>query len=76
MNNHLDRFRKREHAAQQELRRHGNVLTLFALLMPLFLAFVMLTLDVGLLTMDKAQLHRAADAAALAAVQERVHGQG
>ena len=46
------------------------MLTLFALLLPVFLAFVMLTLDVGLMTMDKSRLHRSADAAALAAVQE------
>ncbi len=51
-------------------RRRGNILTFFALLIPFIFAFVMLTVDIGLMTVDRTQLQRTADAVALAAVQE------
>ena len=48
-------------------RRRGAVVVLIAVVMPVFIAFAVLTVDVGVMYNAKADLQRAADAAALGA---------
>jgi Flp pilus assembly protein TadG len=56
-------------------KESGNVLVLFALLLPLLLLFVGLGIDFGFAFLTEAQLAKGADAAALAAMRNLGRGQ-
>jgi Flp pilus assembly protein TadG len=66
---------RRDWLRHSPLRRPGKTLVVFALLLPLLLGMVGLTIDGGLLLATHRQTQNAADAAALAAAVDLYHGQ-
>jgi uncharacterized membrane protein len=57
-------------------RRKGNIIVLAAVFMVIVFGFVVLTVDIGFITVAKTQLHGASDGAALAAGIELMDGLG
>jgi Flp pilus assembly protein TadG len=58
-----------------KLKEHGQVLVLFAIMLPVFLVFVGLGVDFGFAYLTKTTLSKAVDAAALAALRNSNQGQ-
>ena len=67
---------RRKNALQSKLLRRGSILVLSAAMLVAIFAFTSFTVDVGLITVTKAQLETAADAGSLAASLELSQGLG
>lgn len=70
------RQRTGRNRSQRIHERSGNVLVLSAFLLTMVFAFTAFTVDVGYITLTRGELHKSADAAALAAALELVDGYG
>src|SRR6186997_229131 len=63
------------HLSKQRIeRRRGAVLVFAAILLPVFVAIVAFVIDLGRVTLTRAQLQRAADSAALAGAGFTIDG--
>lgn len=67
---------RRRNASRSKLLRRGSILVLSAAMLVAIFAFTSFTVDVGLITVTKAQLETAADAGSLAACLELSQGLG
>jgi hypothetical protein len=69
-------MRRRDFSSSPGRRRSGNILTVFAVLLPVLLGMVGLVIDGGLLLAAQRQAQGAADAAAMAAAMAKLYNQG
>jgi hypothetical protein len=69
-------MRRRDLSSSLGRRRSGNILIVFAVLLPVLLGMVGLAIDGGLLMAAQRQAQDAADAAAMAAAMAKLYNQG